>query len=130
MDSNVETTNIYSHPELLVVADTVAREKGIDREEVLEAMEQAIQKAGRSKYGHEHDIRAEIDSNSGETTNRKCASFGSASPDTRQLRSAIFLPTGLLCEGISIRLLSWVLALTLSPLRIAGGFRGAGSLEC
>ena len=44
MDSNVETTNIYSHPELLVVADTVAREKGIDREEVLEAMEQAIQK--------------------------------------------------------------------------------------
>ncbi len=47
MDSNVETTNIYSHPELLVVADTVAREKGIDREEVLEAMEQAIQKAGR-----------------------------------------------------------------------------------
>lgn len=66
MDSNVETTNIYSHPELLVVADTVAREKGIDREEVLEAMEQAIQKAGRSKYGHEHDIRAEIDRNSGE----------------------------------------------------------------
>ncbi len=66
MDSNAETTNIYSHPELLVVADTVAREKGIDREEVLEAMEQAIQKAGRSKYGHEHDIRAEIDRNSGE----------------------------------------------------------------
>ena len=66
MDSNVETTNIYSHPELLVVADTVAREKGIEREEVLEAMEQAIQKAGRSKYGHEHDIRAEIDRNSGE----------------------------------------------------------------
>ena len=40
------------------MADTVAREKGIDREEVIEAMEQAIQKAGRSKYGHELDIRA------------------------------------------------------------------------
>jgi len=66
MDSNVETTNVYTHPELLVVADTVAREKGIDREEVLDAMEQAIQKAGRSKYGHEHDIRAEIDRKSGE----------------------------------------------------------------
>ncbi|MBT5939122.1 MAG: transcription termination factor NusA, partial [Rhodospirillaceae bacterium] len=57
---------MYTHPELLLVADTVAREKGIDREEVLEAMEQAIQKAGRSKYGHEHDIRAEIDRKSGE----------------------------------------------------------------
>ena len=52
--------------ELLNVADTVAREKGIEREEVLEAMEQAIQKAGRSKYGQENDIRAEIDRKSGE----------------------------------------------------------------
>jgi N utilization substance protein A len=48
------------------VADAVARDKGIDRDEVLEAMEQAIQKAGRSKYGHEHDIRAHIDRKSGE----------------------------------------------------------------
>ena len=37
--------------ELIQVADVVAREKGIEREEVIEAMEQAIQKAGRSKYG-------------------------------------------------------------------------------
>ncbi|MGE0108594.1 MAG: transcription termination factor NusA, partial [Bdellovibrionales bacterium] len=52
--------------ELLHVADTVAREKGIDRDEVLEAMEQAIQKAGRAKYGHEHDIRATIDRKTGQ----------------------------------------------------------------
>ncbi|MDB5368019.1 MAG: nusA [Rhodospirillales bacterium] len=52
--------------ELLQVADAVAREKSIDREEVLEAMEQAIQKAGRAKYGHEHDIRAVIDRKSGD----------------------------------------------------------------
>ncbi|WP_425407161.1 transcription termination factor NusA [Hwanghaeella sp.] len=52
--------------DMLNVADAVAREKGIDRELVLEAMEQAIQKAGRSKYGHEHDIRASIDRKSGE----------------------------------------------------------------
>ena len=52
--------------ELLQVADAVAREKGIDRDEVLEAMEQAIQKAGRSKYGLEHDIRATIDRKTGE----------------------------------------------------------------
>ena len=67
MDSteNVETT-VFPRTELLSVADTVAREKGIDRDQVLEAMEQAIQKAGRSKYGHENDIRAEIDRSSGE----------------------------------------------------------------
>jgi N utilization substance protein A len=52
--------------EMLQVADAVAREKSIDRDEVLEAMEQAIQKAGRSKYGHEHDIRATIDRKTGE----------------------------------------------------------------
>src|ERR1700752_2973485 len=51
--------------ELLQVADTVAREKNIDREIVLGAMEEAIQKAGRSKYGHDHDIRAYIDRKNG-----------------------------------------------------------------
>ncbi len=51
--------------ELLQVADAVAREKNIDRDEVLGAMEEAIQKAGRSKYGHEHDIRAGIDRRNG-----------------------------------------------------------------
>ncbi|HTW68526.1 MAG TPA: transcription termination factor NusA [Acetobacteraceae bacterium] len=55
-----------SRPELLLVADAVAREKNIDREEVLEAMEQAIQKAGRAKYGHEKDIRATIDRKTGD----------------------------------------------------------------
>lgn len=52
--------------ELLQVADTVAREKNIDREIVIVAMEEAIQKAGRSKYGYEQDIRAQIDRKSGE----------------------------------------------------------------
>ncbi len=52
--------------EILQVADAVAREKSIDRDEVLAAMEQAIQKAGRSKYGHEHDIRATIDRKTGD----------------------------------------------------------------
>jgi len=55
-----------ARPELLQVADAVAREKMIDREQVLEAMEQAIQKAGRAKYGHEKDIRATIDRKTGE----------------------------------------------------------------
>ena len=62
----VQTSAAYPRLELLQVADTVARDKGIDRDEVLQAMEQAIQKAGRSKYGQEYDIRAEIDRKSGE----------------------------------------------------------------
>jgi len=57
--------------EMLQVADAVAREKGIDREEVLHAMESAIGKAGRAKYGHEHDIRAEIDRKTGEVKLRR-----------------------------------------------------------
>ena len=55
-----------SRPELLLVADAVAREKSIERDEVLEAMEQAIQKAGRAKYGAEKDIRATIDKKTGD----------------------------------------------------------------
>ncbi len=62
----MDTTIAVPRLELLQVADAVAREKGIERDEVLEAMEQAIQKAGRSKYGHEHDIRAKIDRKIGE----------------------------------------------------------------
>jgi len=62
----MDTTIAIPRMELLQVADAVAREKSIDRDEVLIAMEQAIQKAGRSKYGHEHDIRATIDRKTGE----------------------------------------------------------------
>ena len=61
----MENEGVYARLELLQVAETVARDKGIDRDEVLEAMEQAVQRAGRSKYGHEHDIRATIDRESG-----------------------------------------------------------------
>ncbi|MEM1400257.1 MAG: transcription termination factor NusA [Pseudomonadota bacterium] len=54
--------------ELVHVADTVAREKNISREEVLEAMEQAIEKAAKAKYGQEHDIRVVIDRTSGDVS--------------------------------------------------------------
>ncbi len=66
--STAETSAVHARPELLQVAEVVARDKSIDRDEVLEAMEQAIQKAGRSKYGHDHDIRAYIDRTTGEIT--------------------------------------------------------------
>ena len=53
--------------ELLQIADSVAREKTIDRKIVIEAMEDAIQKAAKSRYGAENDIRCEIDPKTGET---------------------------------------------------------------
>ena len=55
-------------PEIILVADTVAREKNIDKEDVFVAMEVAIQKAARSRYGFEHDIRAHIDRKTGAIT--------------------------------------------------------------
>ena len=55
-----------ARPELLLVADAVAREKLIERDEVLHVIESAIQKAGRAKYGHEKDIRATIDKKTGD----------------------------------------------------------------
>jgi N utilization substance protein A len=54
--------------ELLQIAEAVAREKSIEREIVIEAIEEAVQKAARSRYGAEHDIRVHIDQKTGETT--------------------------------------------------------------
>ena len=52
--------------ELLQIADAVAREKSIDRGIVIAAMEDAIQKAARSRYGSETEVRAEINPRTGE----------------------------------------------------------------
>ncbi|MGD1933991.1 MAG: transcription termination factor NusA [Candidatus Phaeomarinobacter sp.] len=52
--------------ELLQIADAVAREKSIDKAIVIEALEDAIQKAARSRYGAENEIRAQIDPKTGE----------------------------------------------------------------
>lgn len=54
--------------ELLQIADAVAREKSIDREVVISAIEEAIQKGARARYGSEHDIRVRIDPKTGETS--------------------------------------------------------------
>ena len=52
--------------ELLAIADAVAREKLIDRGIVIEAMEDAIQRAARARYGAENDIRAKLDPTTGD----------------------------------------------------------------
>ncbi len=53
--------------ELLQIADAVAREKSIDKAIVLEAMEDAMTRAAKQRYGMENEIRAEIDPKTGET---------------------------------------------------------------
>src|SRR5262249_58223584 len=52
--------------ELLQMADAVAREKSIDRRIVITAMEDAIAKAARTRYGSETEVHAEIDPKTGE----------------------------------------------------------------
>ena len=53
--------------ELLQIADAVAREKNIDRQIVIASMEDAMQKAARSRYGQETEVRVEINPKTGET---------------------------------------------------------------
>src|ERR1700712_563222 len=52
--------------ELLQIADAVAREKSIDRMIVIQSMQDAIEKAAKTRYGAETEIRAEINPRSGE----------------------------------------------------------------
>jgi len=52
--------------ELLAIANSVANEKMIDKSIVIEAMEEAIQKSARNRYGAENDIRAKLDPNTGD----------------------------------------------------------------
>ncbi|WP_396273889.1 transcription termination factor NusA [Hyphomonas sp.] len=54
--------------EILQIAKAVAEEKSIDQRIVIEAMQEAIEKAAKAKYGQEHDIRARIDPATGEQT--------------------------------------------------------------
>lgn len=53
--------------ELMQIARAVSQEKGIDPSIVIEAMEEALSRAARSRYGQETNVRAQIDPNTGET---------------------------------------------------------------
>lgn len=56
----------FGGTEILQICEAVAREKGLEKEAVIDAMENAIQIAGRRKYGQEKTIKAEIDHKTGE----------------------------------------------------------------
>ena len=89
--------------ELLQIAEAVAREKSIDKEIVIEAIEEAIQKGARSRYGAEHDIRVHIDPKTGETTIKRVITvveddtiFGGGIDEETGLEIPIEEPAGIL----------------------------------
>ena len=57
--------------ELLRIVEAVATEKSIDREIILSSMESAIQKAAKTKFGLDNNIRATIDRESGDISLHK-----------------------------------------------------------
>ena len=57
--------------ELLRIAESVAIEKSIDKEIILTTMESATQKAARTRFGSENDIRVVIDRDSGDISLHK-----------------------------------------------------------
>jgi N utilization substance protein A len=66
VDHGIDTAPGLGRLELIRIAESVAHEKGIGVDEVIVAMEQAIQTAARRKYGQEHQIVAEVDRKTGE----------------------------------------------------------------
>jgi N utilization substance protein A len=60
------TSSNLGNTEILQVADAVAREKNIDKDLVLDAMENSVAIAARKKYGHDRTIKSEIDRKTGE----------------------------------------------------------------
>ena len=54
-------TATANRAELIAIANSVASEKMIDKGIVIEAMEDAIQRAAKARYGAENDIRAKLD---------------------------------------------------------------------
>ncbi len=52
--------------ELLQIADAVAREKAIDKEIVISAMANAIEKAAKSRYGQETNVHVNVDTKTGD----------------------------------------------------------------
>jgi transcription termination/antitermination protein NusA len=65
-DYGIETASGLGRLELIRIAENIAQEKGIGVEDVIVAMEQAIQTAARRKYGQEHQIVAEVDRKTGD----------------------------------------------------------------
>src|SRR6185312_1781918 len=66
-ETEMASTVAANRLELLQIADAVARDKSIDKQVVLTAMEEAMQRAAKAHYGTENDIKVDIDPKTGET---------------------------------------------------------------
>jgi N utilization substance protein A len=66
-ETELASTVAANRLELLQIADAVARDKSIDKQVVLTAMEEAMQRAAKAHYGTENDIKVDIDPKTGET---------------------------------------------------------------
>jgi N utilization substance protein A len=62
----VTTTATINVNELMQVADVVSREKSVDKNIVVEALQDAIARSAKSRYGHEYDIRVKIHQKTGD----------------------------------------------------------------
>ena len=60
------TVATANRAELIAIANSVASEKMIDKSIVIEALEEAIQRAAKTRYGIENDIRAKLDPTTGD----------------------------------------------------------------
>ncbi len=60
------TVATANRAELIAIANSVASEKMIDKSIVIEALEEAIQRAAKTRYGIENDIRAKLDPQTGD----------------------------------------------------------------
>src|SRR6185436_3235903 len=58
--------------EILMVADAVSNEKGVDKEVIFEAFEAALASATRKKHGEEFDVRVAIDRKTGDYNTFRC----------------------------------------------------------
>jgi transcription termination/antitermination protein NusA len=72
--------------ELLQTAEAVAREKMIDPVLVVEAMEESLARAAKSRYGSEMDIRVKIDRKTGGRPSPACAPWSRTTPRSRTTR--------------------------------------------
>lgn len=85
----------FGSTEILQVAEAVSREKGLGRDDIVRAMAHAIEVAGRRKYGHEHNIRAEIDYKTGEVKLFRVRTVVSDDlPDAAPLEEGQVVPEG------------------------------------
>ena len=62
--------------ELIRIAEAVALEKSIDKDFIISSMESGIEKAAKSRFGAENDIKVEIDKTNGDINIFRVSLYG------------------------------------------------------